>query len=406
MLLVAKIDRLSRDIRHAMTTVSDLAEQHEVAFRSVTESVIDTSNPMGRTFFAIFAGMAENERFVIRDRTAGGRVVKAGKGGFAGGKAPYGYEKDLQGGLRVVEDANNKVRPSKLDIGSMAANLCPNGDMEEVAGGVPAGWTLLNAVGAGSGVSAYMAAAYAGKTSLLLSKATATTSSAVAALGPRMDVTPAIAHGLTFFVAPMAGTTTSGFSVQARYYDKTDALLSVDTRLNNGPVSAGWTEVGLPVTPPTTCAYVRLGFVLSEASTAQYVAIDAVVFQPAFGSVALRDAAITAAKFYAPTRGQFFRALENSGAGRVATVAGRLQSRPGRGCLSGRLAARRPARPLRRAGLRHHRPGDGAGFLRAGRIRLRRPRHAELSDPPDIPDRCAVALCDGAGRTARHSSDP
>lgn len=221
---------------------------------------------------------------------------------------------------RVLGDANNKVRPSKLDIGSMAANLCPNGDMEEVAGGVPVGWTLLNAVGAGSGISAYTAAAYAGKTSLLLTKATATTSSAVAALGPRMDVTPSIAHGLTFFVAPMAGTTTAGFSVQARYYDKTDALLSVDTRLNNGPVSAGWSEVGLPVTPPTTCAYVRLGFVLSEASTAQYVAIDAVVFQPAFGSVALRDAAITAAKFYAPTRGQFFRALENSGAGRVATV--------------------------------------------------------------------------------------
>lgn len=109
-LLVAKIDRLSRDIRHAMTTVSDLAEQHEVAFRSVTESVIDTSNPMGRTFFAIFAGMAENERFVIRDRTAGGRVAKAGKGGFAGGKAPYGYEKDLQGGLRVVADQAKVVR--------------------------------------------------------------------------------------------------------------------------------------------------------------------------------------------------------------------------------------------------------------------------------------------------------
>jgi DNA invertase Pin-like site-specific DNA recombinase len=109
-LLVAKIDRLSRDIGHAVTTVRDLADQHEVAFRSVTESVIDTSNPMGRTFFAIFAGMAENERFVIRDRTAGGRVAKAGKGGFAGGKAPYGYTKDLEGGLRVVPEQARIVR--------------------------------------------------------------------------------------------------------------------------------------------------------------------------------------------------------------------------------------------------------------------------------------------------------
>ena len=109
-LLVPKIDRLSRDIRHAMTTVSDLAELHEVAFRSVTESVIDTSNPMGRTFFAIFAGMAENERFVIRDRTAGGRVTKAGKGGFAGGQAPYGYAKNLEGGLWIVPDQARIVR--------------------------------------------------------------------------------------------------------------------------------------------------------------------------------------------------------------------------------------------------------------------------------------------------------
>ena len=109
-LLVAKIDRLSRDIRHALTTVSDLAEQHEVAFRSVTESVIDTSNPMGRTFFAIFAGMAENERYVIRDRTAGGRLAKAVKGGFAGGKAPYGYTKDLQGGLQVVPEQAQIVK--------------------------------------------------------------------------------------------------------------------------------------------------------------------------------------------------------------------------------------------------------------------------------------------------------
>ena len=93
-LLVYKIDRLARDIRYAITTVSDLAEQHEVSFRSVTESVIDTSSPMGRTFFAIFAGMAENERYTIRDRTAGGRMNKAGRGGFAGGRVPYGYRLD------------------------------------------------------------------------------------------------------------------------------------------------------------------------------------------------------------------------------------------------------------------------------------------------------------------------
>jgi site-specific DNA recombinase len=109
-LLVHKIDRLARDIRHAVTTVSELAEEHDVAFRSVAESVIDTANPMGRTFFAIFAGMAENERHVIADRTKGGRVSKAMKGGFAGGRAPYGYRRDLAGGLVVVDDEAKVVR--------------------------------------------------------------------------------------------------------------------------------------------------------------------------------------------------------------------------------------------------------------------------------------------------------
>ena len=108
-LLVYKFDRLAREIRYAVTTVSDLAEHHEVVIRSVTEP-IDTATPMGRTLFAILAGMAENERFVIRDRTAGGRVVKATKGGFAGGQAPYGYERDHQGGLRIVPAQARVVR--------------------------------------------------------------------------------------------------------------------------------------------------------------------------------------------------------------------------------------------------------------------------------------------------------
>lgn len=100
-LLVYKFDRLAREIRYAVTTVADLAEQHDIGIRSVTEP-IDTATPMGRTVFAILAGMAESERFTIRDRTAGGKLSKAGRGGFAGGRAPFGYETDREGGLRIV----------------------------------------------------------------------------------------------------------------------------------------------------------------------------------------------------------------------------------------------------------------------------------------------------------------
>jgi site-specific DNA recombinase len=98
-LLVYKFDRLAREIRYAVTTASDLAEQHDIAIRSILEP-IDTATPMGRTLFAILAGMAENERFAIRDRTAGGKVVAATKGSsFIGGSVPYGYRRDANGGL-------------------------------------------------------------------------------------------------------------------------------------------------------------------------------------------------------------------------------------------------------------------------------------------------------------------
>lgn len=107
-LLVPKFDRLGRDIRHAVTCVSDLAESHGVVIRSVSEP-IDTATPMGRMLFAILAGMAEQERFTIRDRTASGRREKARKGGLAGGRAPYGYRL-TEAGLMVVPEQARIVR--------------------------------------------------------------------------------------------------------------------------------------------------------------------------------------------------------------------------------------------------------------------------------------------------------
>lgn len=98
-LLVWKFDRLARQIVYSVVTANALAERG-VAVRSVTEP-IDTATPMGRTIFAVLAGMAEQERQAITERTWHGRREKASLGGFAGGPAPYGYRKNLQGGLAV-----------------------------------------------------------------------------------------------------------------------------------------------------------------------------------------------------------------------------------------------------------------------------------------------------------------
>ncbi len=106
-LLVNKFDRLARNIVFSVMAVKELDEKYGVAIRSVTEP-IDSGTPMGRTIFAIFAGMAEQEREVITDRMHGGRKEKAIKGGFAGGEAPYGYRNDRDGGL-VVEPAEAEI---------------------------------------------------------------------------------------------------------------------------------------------------------------------------------------------------------------------------------------------------------------------------------------------------------
>lgn len=101
-LLVWKFDRLARQIVYAVTAANDLQEQHAVQLRSVTEP-IDTATAMGRTVFAILAGMAEQERQVITERTFLGRREKATRGGYACGGVPLGYAADKEGGL--VEDA-------------------------------------------------------------------------------------------------------------------------------------------------------------------------------------------------------------------------------------------------------------------------------------------------------------
>jgi site-specific DNA recombinase len=108
-LLVWKFDRLARQIVYAVTVANDLQEQHGVQLRSVIEP-IDTATPMGRTVFAILAGMAEQERQVITERTFLGRREKAARGGFAGGAAPLGYKKDRQGGLVEDQESADTVR--------------------------------------------------------------------------------------------------------------------------------------------------------------------------------------------------------------------------------------------------------------------------------------------------------
>jgi DNA invertase Pin-like site-specific DNA recombinase len=69
-LVVWRLDRLGRSLRHLIDTVTEL-DRAGVGFRSLQES-IDTTTPGGRLSFHVFGALAEFERDLIRDRTLAG----------------------------------------------------------------------------------------------------------------------------------------------------------------------------------------------------------------------------------------------------------------------------------------------------------------------------------------------
>lgn len=69
-LVVWKLDRLGRSVKHLVDLVSSLGKQN-IHFKSLTDS-IDTSTPSGRFFFHVMASLAEMERELAIERTRAG----------------------------------------------------------------------------------------------------------------------------------------------------------------------------------------------------------------------------------------------------------------------------------------------------------------------------------------------
>jgi DNA invertase Pin-like site-specific DNA recombinase len=72
-LVVWRLDRLGRSIRHLIDQLTELQERG-IEFRSLQEN-IDTGSSGGRLVFHIFASLAEFERDLISERTHAGLEV-------------------------------------------------------------------------------------------------------------------------------------------------------------------------------------------------------------------------------------------------------------------------------------------------------------------------------------------
>lgn len=114
-LIVWKLDRLGRSMRHLVTLIEEL-RQRGINFRSLTDS-IDTSTPMGRFFFHVMGALAEMERELIVERTRAGLDAARAQGRVGGRRPKLTAEQWAQAG-RLIAAGETRQRVALIyDVG-------------------------------------------------------------------------------------------------------------------------------------------------------------------------------------------------------------------------------------------------------------------------------------------------
>jgi len=78
-IVVWKLDRLARSTRELLETMETIGEAG-ARFQSLSEPWADTTTRAGKMIMTVFAGIAEFERDLIRERTAAGREAARSRG--------------------------------------------------------------------------------------------------------------------------------------------------------------------------------------------------------------------------------------------------------------------------------------------------------------------------------------
>lgn len=134
-LVVWKLDRLGRSLRHLVNTVEDLAER-EVGFRVLTGqgAQIDTTTAAGRLVFGFFASLAEFERELIRERTMAGLAAARARG-RSGGRRFALTKSQVRFAQAAMANRETSVSELCKELGIKPVTLYryvgPNGEIRE-----------------------------------------------------------------------------------------------------------------------------------------------------------------------------------------------------------------------------------------------------------------------------------
>lgn len=115
--MVYRLDRLSRSQRDTMTLIQDHFLENNVAFVSVSET-LDTTTPFGMAMIGILAVFAELERATITERMQSGirKRIESGYRLLSGNYMPTGYKKgeDDSGNNILVIDEREATKVKRI----------------------------------------------------------------------------------------------------------------------------------------------------------------------------------------------------------------------------------------------------------------------------------------------------
>src|SRR5512144_2185298 len=105
-LVVWRLDRLGRSLRHLIDTIGALQERG-IGFKSLQER-IDTTTSGGKLVFHVFGALAEFERDLIRERTQAGLTAARARGKVSGRRKALDARK-VQIARQLYNDKSNST---------------------------------------------------------------------------------------------------------------------------------------------------------------------------------------------------------------------------------------------------------------------------------------------------------